>query len=180
MTISEDLPVGIDSDPVLAPPDLPPPDEDRRVVGELITEKVPGGPAEVTELTAEERADFAMLLTVGRRSKKIDVMGHAVVIQTLKSADEMRVGLFCKPYIDSYGFNRSYQVAVCAAGIREVDGRPLFSSLSENPDPDEIFDKCAAKVTEFYPVVVTQIYQAIMDLEKEFAELAIRLGKLKG
>ena len=30
------------------------------------------------------------------------------------------------------------------------------------------------------PIVVTQVYQAIMDLEREFAELAIKLGKLPG
>jgi hypothetical protein len=175
MTVSEDVPVDPSVDPDLAPP------ESRRIVGELI--EVEEGPSEpeVTELTDAERHDFATLLTCGRRSKKISVMGHPVVIQTLKTGDEMRVGLFTKKYLESQlGFQRAYHVAVCAAGIREVQGKPLFKDLREVTDEDEIFDKNVAAVMEFYPIVVTQIYQAIMDLEREYAELAVKLGKLKG
>ena len=120
-------------------------------------------------------------MTCGRRSKTITVMGHPVVIQTLTTADEMRIGLFTKKYLDSQlGFQRAYQVAVCAAGIRELQGRPLFTSLREITSEDEIFDKSVEAVQKLYPIVVTQVYQGIMDLEREFAELAIKLGKLSG
>ncbi len=173
---SEEIPV----DPTVDP-DLDPPSGNRRIVGELIeVEDEPTEP-EVTTLTNDERRDFASLLTCGRRSKKISVMGHTVVIQTLKTGDEMRVGLYTKKYLESQlGFQRAYQVAVCAAGIREVQGKPLFHSLSPETNEDEIFDKSVEAVMNYYPVVVTQIYQAIMDLEREFAELAIKLGKLQG
>lgn len=175
MTTSEDIPVDTSVDPDLAPP------EPRRVVGELVEEDHEHDEPDVTKLEGQERADFAMLLTCGRRSKKIVVMGHPVVIQTLKTGDEMRVGLYTKKYLESQlGFQRAYQVAVCAAGVREVQGKPLFKELREVTDEDEIFDKNVEAVKEFYPVVVTQIYQAIMDLEREFAELAIKLGKLQG
>lgn len=157
-----------------------PPPGDRRVVGEVETEEVPPE-TEVTTLTDEERRDFASLMTCGRRSKTITVMGHPVVIQTLTTADEMRIGLYTRPYSDStLGFQRAYQVAVCAAGVREVQGKPLSSSLREVTSADEVFDRSAEAVKEFYPVVVTQIYQAIMELEREFAELAVKLGKLPG
>ena len=165
-------------------PDLAPPD--RRLVGaadESGDDGAAEAPAveEVTELTDQERQDFASLMTCGRRSKTITVMGHPVVIQTLTTADEMRIGLFTKRYTDTQlGFQRAYQVAVCAAGIREVQGRPLFTSLREVTSQDEVFDRSVDAVKEFYPVVVTQVYQAIMDLEREFAELAIKLGKLPG
>lgn len=163
-------------------PDLEPPESNRRIVGELIEveDDDEHGP-EVTELTSSERHDFASLLTCGRRSKKITVMGHPVVIQTLKTGDEMRVGLFTKKYLESQlGFQRAYQVAVCAAGVREIQGRPLFRDLREVTDEDEIFDKNVEAAQELYPIVITQIYQAIMDLEREFAELALKLGKLPG
>lgn len=161
--------------------DIEPPEHIRRVVGELVEEPEERSEPEVTELSPDERRDFASLLTCGRRSKKISVMGHTVVIQTLKTGDEMRVGLYTKKYLESQlGFQRAYQVAVCAAGIREVQGKPLFKELREITDEDEIFDKNVEAVQQFYPVVVTQIYQAIMDLEREFAELAIKLGKLRG
>lgn len=155
--------------------------EDRRRVGTTADAPDPEpAPPPVTELTDEERRDFASLMTCGRRSKTITVMGHPVTIQTLTTADEMRIGLYTKTYTDTQlGFQRAYQVAVCAAGIRQVQGRPLFTSLGETTD-DEAFDRSVEAVSEYYPIVVTQIYQAIMDLEREFAELAIKLGKLSG
>lgn len=180
-TTVDDIPVDPTVDPDLVPPTMP--SEDRRIVAseETLDDAERPEPVEVTELTAEERRDFSSLLTCGRRSKTITVMGHPVVIQTLTTGDEMRIGLYTKKYIDSpLGFQRAYQVAVCAAGVREVQGQPLFRSLREVTSEDEIFDRSVDAVQEFYPVVVTQIYQAIMDLEREFAELAIKLGKLKG
>jgi hypothetical protein len=185
VNISEDLevdeiPVDPSVDPEIVPPSAP--SAERRVVGELIEDDPDADePPPVTELSAQERRDFASLITCGRRSKTITVMGHPVVIQTLNTADEMRIGLFTKPYLDSQlGFQRAYQVAVCAAGIREVQGKPLFQELREITSGDEIFDRSVAAVQEFYPIVITQVYQAIMDLEREFAELAIKLGKLSG
>ena len=185
VNISEDLKVDeIPVDPSVDPDMVPPaaPSADRRVVGELIEDELDEDQSPpVTELSAQERRDFASLITCGRRSKTITVMGHPVVIQTLNTADEMRIGLFTKPYLDSQlGFQRAYQVAVCAAGIREVQGKPLFQELREITSDDEIFDRSVAAVQEFYPIVITQVYQAIMDLEREFAELAIKLGKLSG
>ena len=185
VNISEDLKVDeIPVDPSVDPDMVPPaaPSADRRVVGELIEDELDEDQSPpVTELSAQERRDFASLITCGRRSKTITVMGHPVVIQTLNTADEMRIGLFTKPYLDSQlGFQRAYQVAVCAAGIREVQGKPLFQELREITSEDEIFDRSVAAVQEFYPIVITQVYQAIMDLEREFAELAIKLGKLSG
>lgn len=176
---SQDTP----ADPTIEP-GLQPPAENRRRVDDAVDDETPApepSEPEVTELTDQERRDFATLMTCGRRSKTVTVMGHPVVIQTLNTADEMRIGLFTKDYTDTQlGFQRAYQVGVCAAGIREVQGKPLFSSLKEITSEDEIFDKKVEAVREFYPIVVTQVYQAIMDLEREFAELAIKLGKLSG
>jgi hypothetical protein len=159
-------------------PDLIPPPEDRQIVGDLIEEENP--PEEVTVLTAEERRDFDRLLTIGRRTKKIIVMDHPVTIQTLKTADEMRIGLHTKPYLESQGFARAYQVGVCAAGIVDIDGSPLYRPVSEKEDDDGIFDKKIEVLKDYYPIVITQIYQGIIDLEREFADLAIKLGKLPG
>lgn len=180
---AEDIPVDPTIDPDIMPPT--PIVEGRRMVATeeeiAAAEAEKPAPEPVTELTDEERYDFASLMTCGRRSKTITVMGHPVVIQTLTTADEMRIGLFTKKYLDTQlGFQRAYQVAVCAAGVRELQGKPLFTSLHETTSEDEIFDKGVEAVQKLYPIVVTQIYQGIMDLEREFAELAIKLGKLSG
>lgn len=172
---SEDPPVDPTVDPDLAPPE---PREDRRIVGELIeVEEEDEGPTRL-ELTHQEREDFSKLLNVGRRTKTINVADHNVVIRTLKTGDEMRVGLYTKPYLDTQGFSRAYQIGVCAAGVVEIVGQDLWLSLKEVTDKDEIFAKNATALAEFYPVVISKIYTEIMNLEREFAELAIKLGKL--
>jgi hypothetical protein len=194
MTPSEDIPVDTSIDPDIVPPEpcgrkrgkaAPEPDpepiEDRRIVGELIEEEEEE-PSDITVLTAQERQDLALLMTVGRRTKTINVRGHDVVIQTLQTGDEMRIGLYTKPYLDTQGFSRAYQVGVCAAGIIEIKNQELWDALKKKPlaevtSPDDIFAKSAEALTSFYPIVVAEIYQAIMDLEREFADLAIKLGK---
>jgi len=189
MASSDDIPVDPSVDPDIVPPnpytepyptEVNEAGEDRRIVGELVYEEVePEGPPEPT-LTSEDRINLARLLTVGRRSKTINVHGHQVVIQTLKSADEMRIGLYTKDYLDSQGFSRAYQIGVCAAGIQDIKNQPLWTALKEIDDPDEIFKRNVEALLEFYPIVISQIYQAIMDLEREYAELAIKLGKSQG
>jgi len=135
---------------------------------------------EITELTDEERALFRQLMTVGRRTKTIDVMGHQVSIASLRVSDELRIGLYCKPYEGIKMEPRAYQLAVCAAGIQSVDGQPLYQPLTGAESEDELFTKRVEILENYYPIVITEIYRAIMDLDVEFAELAEKLGKLKG
>jgi hypothetical protein len=168
-------------DPALAPPNDRHPVEPPADGGPI---KVPppasDGEEPVTELTDEERRWFSALLTVGRRSKTITVYGHPVVIQTLTTSDELRIGLYCRPYQETNAFARAYQVAVCASAVRSADGKPLFSSLSEVTSEDEVFDAKVSAVEKWYPIVVSQVHRAVMELEQEFAELAEKLGKAGG
>jgi hypothetical protein len=182
------------SDPLITPPEIPPvslpnpepfppePEEEgesRRVVGELITEEVePKDP--VVTLTDEERALFRSLMTVGKRTKTIAVMDHAVLIETLNIDDELQVGLACSEYEGTKAFARAYQLAVCAAAVREVDGIPLYQPLSETVEPSEVFSKKLDKLKKYYPVVLYKIYRGVLDLEQEFAELVEKLGKQQG
>lgn len=134
---------------------------------------------EITELTDEERVLFQSLLTVGRRYKTIEVMGHTVAIQSLRVSDDLRIGLWCKKYEESRGFQRAYQLGVCAAGIRAIDGKPLYESLAPSGE-EETFEAKVEKLQDYYPIVINQIYNAIVGLDAEFAELAVKLGKLSG
>lgn len=161
----------------LLPEEIPgeaPEEEDRRKVDESSEE-------EVTELTDEERTWFSSLLTCGRRYKTITVMGdHKVAIQTLTGDDDLRIGLYTKSFRDSDAYPRAYQIAVCAAGIRTVDDRPLYQPITESEDADAVFAEKLERMRKFYPVVITEIYRAIIELDGEFAELARKLGKLSG
>jgi hypothetical protein len=137
-------------------------------------EKVP-----VTVLSEDERLDFSSLLTVGRRSKKLMIADHEVTIETLTVSDELRIGLYTKPHMGSQGFSHAYRIGVLASGIREVNGQPLFRSLKQL-DKQEHFDKAVTIVEQYYPIVVDRLYTEIMNLDREFAELAIKAGKLSG
>ena len=187
----DDDPVDTTIDPDIAPPrprvdhtvtfgdqsDEEPEFEDRVIVGELIEDE-PDDPEERLILTSEERRDLNTLLTVGRRVKTVKLGNHQVIIQTLCSDDEMRIGLHTKPYLESQGFARAYQVGVCAAGIIEIKNQKLWDSLMPIEDPDEIFAKNVEALGKFYPVVITRIYDAIMDLEREFGKLALKFNIL--
>lgn len=166
---------------------LPGPDPDIRPPEKFVPEEHFGEPPvpqsaeqeEVIELTDEERASFATLMTVGKRSKTIDVMGHAVTIQSLRVSDDLRIGVYCRPYEGTKMEQRAFQVGVCAAGIRAINGQPLHQSLGPITD-GEMFDAKVEKVVEYYPIVITKVYRAIMNLDQEYAELAVKLGKIKG
>jgi len=132
----------------------------------------------VTELTEEEREQFKTLLTVGRRTKKITVLDHAITIASLNCDDEIRVGAKTKEHRDSQAYGRAYQCAVVAASIRSVDGQSWENTLEANPDPDVVFENKHEKVRQFYPLVVQYVYSEVIKLDSEFAALAEKLGKL--
>ena len=168
----------IPDEPVpLAPPEEFIPEaaeEDRIKIADPIEEQV-------TELTDEERLWFSTLLNCGRRHKTITVMGdHQVAIQTLNSDDDLRIGLYTKEFKDSDAYPRAYQIAVCASGIRTINNRPLYQPITEDEDADAVFMEKVNRIKKYYPVVITEIYRAIMELDTEFADLARKLGKLKG
>jgi hypothetical protein len=166
------------TDPTEVPPPPSPPagvSEDHHLVGEPVAAK-----GEEVELSPEEQVMFASLLTCGRRSKVIRLFDHTVVVQTLCGDDDLRIALYVKEYKDSIGEQRAYQIGVSAAGIRSIDGQPLVQTLYENADPDAMFDEKIVKVAQMYPTVINKLYRAVMDAEKEFVELATKLGKLDG
>lgn len=181
--ITAEPPPLVDQVPTLGPPSaqaqqgsfMAPPEEhqDRRLIDQ--------GPAvEEIVLSLDERMQFSTLLGCGKRGKTIDVMGHEVTIENLDTDDDLRVGLFCKPYVGSEAYERAYQLATCGAGVRSLGGRPLYTALEEAPSAQGIFEEKVRKLGKYRPVVITEIYREILSLDVEFVELATKLGKLKG
>lgn len=148
--------------------------ENRRVSNEL------AGNEETTELTEDERSQFETLLTCGKRTKTVDVMGHAVGIESLNVDDDLRIGLYTKDYRESDAYARAIQLATCAAGIRTIDKRSLYQSLSRDETSESVFQAKVQKLLQYHAAVITEIYREIMNLDVEFGELAMKLGKLKG
>lgn len=166
------------TDPSEAPP--PPPLPEDQMEKAFLDDKVAAEHDQIAELSPEEMVMFASLLTCGRRSKTIRLFDHTVVVQTLCGDDDLRIGLYVKDYAGSLGEQRAYQIGVVAAGIRTIDGRPLVQGLYEKVGEDVLFNEKVDKVAKMYPTVISRIYRAVMDSEKEFVELANKLGKLDG
>lgn len=150
-----------------------PEEESRRIVGEPASE-------EVYTPSEEERAQFASLLTCGKRSKVIEVLGHKVLIESLNVDDDLQIGLFTKEYLDSTGYATAVKLATCAAGIKTVNNRPLYQTLSSDESPGSVFRAKIEKLRSYHLAPITEIYREILNLDVEFGELAVRLGKLKG
>jgi hypothetical protein len=141
----------------------------------------PPGDEELGEpLTSEESVNFASLMTCGRRSKTLRILDHIVVIQTLCGSDDLRIGMYAKPYAGTAGEQRAYQIAVGAAAIRSINGQPIVPTLFENTDEDALFDQKIKKVEGMYPTVINAIYKGALAAEREFVELVDRLGKSFG
>lgn len=148
--------------------------EDHRIVGDAPEEEV------TEDLSPEEQVMFASLLTCGRRSKTLHIFDHTVVVQSLCGDDDLRVGMYAKQFAGTLGEQRAYQIGVAAAGLRSINGRPLVESLFDQGDSDAasaLFDQKVAKVAKMYPSVIQRVYRGVLDAEKEFMELADRLGK---
>ncbi len=163
-------------EPIPVPPPAPPEEfvETRRVVGELIEDE------KVFTPTDEERQQFITLMSCGKRTKVIEVLGHSVGIESLNVDDDLRIGLFTKDYRESDAYARAVHIGTCAAGVRTIDGRLLYTPISEDETPESVFQAKVTKLLKFYPVSITEIYREILNLDAEFGELAMKLGKLKG
>lgn len=130
-----------------------------------------------TELSSEERESLRNLLTVGRRTKTVELFYHKIVLASLNVNDEIMIGQATKPYVDSQTFPRAWQSATVAASIRSVDGEAWGQSLYADAEPEVKFEEKWTKVRKMYPLVVQYLYNDVVQMESEFAELARKLEK---
>lgn len=153
-----------DSEPIrVGEPEAEPEDEDE-------------DPIEV--FSKEDRDTFASLMTIGTRSREFSVLGHVVKMKTPNTDDELRVAQASKEFRETEGFVRSYQAAVLACTLVEVNGEPIFQSLTPVEDPQERFEQTLKKVRQMYPLVVSMLYQKVIEMEQGYADMAHKLGKL--
>lgn len=131
-----------------------------------------------TTLTAEERDSFRDLMTVGRRNKTVTIFDHKVALASLNVDDEVMIGQATKEFTDSQTFPRAWQSATVAASIRSIDGESWGQSLYADAEPSTLFEEKWQKVRRMYPIVVQALYNEVVQMEAEFAELARKLGKL--
>lgn len=160
----------------------PPMGETRRLVGQPLADAPDGrddGPAPeaVWNPDPDERAEFASLLTCGKRAKMVDVMGHPVGIESINVDDDLLIGLFTKDYLGTESYARAVQLATCAAGVRTVDGVPLYQSLTPGEPTETAFRARLEILRKYHSSVIMGIYPHILNLDVEFGALLEKLGK---
>ena len=173
--MSDELPVDETEDSALVPPGE---DAEGRIrVDNPVVEEEPEEEP-ITTLTPKERQQFASLLTIGKRTKTVELFDHSIVLASLNVDDEMLVGEAVRDYQGTQGFARSYQAATVAAAIRSVNGESWDTALQPDAEPSALFHRKFTKVRKMYPLVVQSLYQECLKMDAEFAELVNKLGKL--
>jgi hypothetical protein len=130
------------------------------------------------ELTAEDGVLFETLLTIGRLHRVVTVAGHSFSIETLKDNEELELGLLIKPYHGSDSYPRAYKIAIIAASVREIDGRPVYQPLSDKEEYSSILRKKFQAWAEYYPVITDLVYAEVVTLEQELIPLVEKLKKM--
>lgn len=131
------------------------------------------------ELDEEEEQAFSDLLFIGRKEKVMHIAGHRILLCTLTTDVELQLGLLTKEFQGSDGYARAYKAAVVAASIKEIDGRPLYQSLSsdESEDIAYVVRKKFEKTQKYYPIILEMIYTQVVEMEKELFPLVEKLKK---
>lgn len=134
--------------------------------------------ADPTELTEEERDQFRHLLTIGKRTKTVTIFDHTIVISSLMTDDDLILGEKVKQYRDNPNYSAIYRAATVAASIQSVDGERWGQSLFADADKSVVFEQKFTKVLSMHNLVTQYIYNEVVTLDVEFADLAAKLGKL--
>jgi hypothetical protein len=110
--------------------------------------------------------ELTSLLTVGRLTKTLDIGGNEVVLRTLKSGEELEIGLLTKPYIGTNEQDRSYIIAVLAASIVTINGKPIVTALG--PEDGSILSRKFSYLQKnYYWHVLREIYNGYLELMRE-------------
>jgi hypothetical protein len=132
------------------------------------------------DLTSEENFQFENLLTIGKLEKLVKIAGHSFHIRTINGDEEVQAGLIIKPFVGSDGYPRAYKIAILAACVEEIDGRPVYSPLGPQEDRLMMMRKKFDIWKEYYPVIQDLVYREITKLEEELNPLVEKLGKMSG
>lgn len=122
----------------------------------------------------EYKLPFEGLLYLGKLSKAVTVFGHKFIVKTLNDAEVLEVFQLLIPYKESQGYTKAYRVAVLAAAIEEVDGKPLYSPLS--PSEEGILRRKFEEVTKWYRCTTEAVYSEYLEFEKEVEAMVVEVG----
>ena len=139
--------------------------------------QAPDAPA-LPEFDPRYREPFIGLTFVGALVKKFALLGHSIVVRTLKADELLEVALLVKPYQGTIGELKAYNQAVVCMALASVDGRELPLPLGEGTDlhvwAQQRFDWLGA---QYYPTTIGAIFEAYLELDQKVAEVVDAMGK---
>lgn len=106
------------------------------------------------------------LINVGRLTKEFSLYGDDLRLRTLKVGEELEVGLLISKWSGTPEEGRAYAVAMVAAAIESVNGKPLVSMLGPSSD-DLIRRKFDYVRTKWYWPAIQEIYEEYVKLQGE-------------
>lgn len=106
------------------------------------------------------------LMNVGRLTKDIALYGEDLRLRTLKIGEELEVGLLINRWSGTPEEGRAYAVAIVAAAIETLNGRPLVQALGPSRD-DELRRKFDYVRTKWYWPAIQEIYEQYVQLQAE-------------
>lgn len=102
------------------------------------------------------------LMYIGYLTDDFDLFGHKVSIRTLKVGEELEAELLTQKYKDTNEADRAYAIALVAACITSLDGRPLVSGLGPS---DETLDRRYQYIlNNWHWITINEIYNHYREL----------------
>jgi hypothetical protein len=107
------------------------------------------------------------LLYLGAIQQEVQLYGHTFVLRTLRAGEELEVGLLVKKYQDSISQARAYMIAVVAASLESIDGRPTSQPIGPN---------LGSHLTDRFNWISEHMYYPVVEaLYEEYNELLTRM-----
>lgn len=131
------------------------------------------------------KADFSILLNGKPLTRTFHWLGHKYLIRApLTSGELMEVGLLVKPFSESLGASKAYQVAVLAASIVQYDDKPMpipaATSRAKVTDIDPVLVDRFNTIRMWFPPTVDALYEQYLLLESRVMEVIEEMGKVRG
>lgn len=87
-------------------------------------------PSKLSDFPEEARESVTGLAWLGFLEETVFAFGHEFVIRTLRSGEELQVGLLTKEFSDTLGREQAIATATVALALKSVDGDPDFCPMA--------------------------------------------------
>lgn len=142
-------------------------------------EPLPDAPEGLPAFDPRWQESFTGMVYVGALTKKFSLLGHKIRIRTLKDRELLVVALLTKPYMDTMGDTKAYNLAVLAHALVSIDGRELpIMPLGEGQDELVWAQQRMDWIGEqYHPTVTAAMFEQYLVLDQTVHDVIEAMGK---